>query len=243
MYSGLMTNLKNKRRCFVLDLPRMEYAEALGLQRRIVSAINDKVIGADILLVLEHHPVFTLGSRGGLENILVLDDFLRKKGIRVIDAERGGDITFHGPGQIVVYPVINLPGSGLRVADFVSGLEEMMIRAAADWGIYAKRDLRNRGAWVGNKKLGSVGIRIRRGTSFHGLALNVNISLEPFKWINPCGIKNIEMTSFEKELSRKISMPGIRKTVMNLFADIFKKDLIKTDLTKLQEMIKCPATA
>nr|WP_051374656.1 lipoyl(octanoyl) transferase LipB [Desulfosarcina sp. BuS5] len=238
-----MTNLKNKRRCFVLDLPLMEYSEALGLQRRIVSAINDKVIGADILLVLEHHPVFTLGSRGGLENILVLDDFLRKKGIRVIDAERGGDITFHGPGQIVVYPVINLPGSGLRVADFVSGLEEMMIRAAADWGIYAKRDLRNRGAWVGNKKLGSVGIRIRRGTSFHGLALNVNISLEPFKWINPCGIKNIEMTSFKKELSRKISMPGIRKTVMNLFADIFKKDLIKTDLTKLQEMIKCPATA
>ena len=221
----------------------MEYAEALDLQRRIVSAINDKVIDSDILLVLEHQPVFTLGSRGDLENLLVLDDFLKKQGIRVIDAERGGDITFHGPGQIVVYPVINLPGSGLRVADFVSGLEEIMIRTAANWGIDAKRDLKNRGAWVGNKKFGSVGIRIRRGTSFHGFAMNVNISLEPFKWITPCGIKNIEMTSFEKELSGKISMTEIRKTVMNLFADIFKKNLLKTDITNLQEMIKCPATA
>jgi lipoate-protein ligase B len=238
-----MDKIKNKRRCFAVDLPVTEYAEALDLQRRIVSAINDKIIYADIVMVLEHHPVFTLGSRGSLENLLVLDDFLRKKGIRVIDAERGGDITFHGPGQIVVYPIINLPGSGLRVADFVSGLEEIMIRAAADWGIDAKRDFKNRGAWVENKKIGSVGIRIRRGTSFHGFALNVNISLEPFKWINPCGIKNIEITSFEKELSYKISMSGMRTTVMNLFADIFKKNLIKTDLTILQEMIKCPVTA
>ncbi len=221
----------------------MEYVEALDLQRRIVSAISAGVVEADILLVLEHRPVFTLGSRGGLENLLVSDDFLKKRGIRVIGAERGGNITFHGPGQIVAYPVINLPESGFSVAEFVSGLEEVMIRAAAERGIKAERGLKHRGVWVGNRKLGSVGIRIRRGISFHGLALNVNIDLEPFKWINPCGLEHIEMTSFKRELSRSISMPGMRKTVMNFFADLFKKDLLETELPKLQEVIKCPSAA
>jgi lipoate-protein ligase B len=216
-----------------VELPIIEYQKAMELQSYLLSARKDKIIDSDILLILEHPPVFTLGRRGGLENLSVSESFLEKSGIPLIHVERGGNITFHGPGQIVVYPIIDLEKARLTITDYVSYLEEVMIQTAKDLGVQAHLNGLNRGIWVGNKKLGSVGIAIRRGISFHGMALNVNLSLEPFNWINPCGLQNIKMTSIQQELSRPVSMPNIRQTVKQHFESIFGIELVATDMKEL----------
>lgn len=214
-------------------LPITVYGEALNLQRNLVAAKINKTISPDIILLLEHLPVFTLGRRGGRENLTVSREFLEKSGIQVIQVERGGDITFHGPGQIVCYPIVNLKENRIKVVDYVTSFEEIMIRTAVEWGITAKRNSLNRGIWVGDNKLGSIGIAIRRGISFHGFAYNVNISLKPFEWTNPCGLEDIRMTSMEQELSQKISMNQVYKSVKRHIEEVFEVDLIKTDLQEL----------
>jgi len=217
-----------------VDLPTMDYKEAWDLQAKIVAARKDRIIDTDIVLFLEHPPVFTLGRRGGLNNLTVSESFLEKAGISVIQVERGGDITFHGPGQLVIYPIIDLRAARLGVADYVTALEEVMIRTAADWGIQADRNPRNRGVWVGNNKLGSIGVAIRRGVSFHGLALNVNTSLKPFSWINPCGLEDAEITSLKRELSRKVSLSQVREAARHHMEDVFGVKLVTKHLAELK---------
>lgn len=218
----------------------MEYTRAWDLQSNIVAARKGGVLDKDIVLLLEHPPVFTLGRRGGLKNLTVSEDFLNNAGIPVIHVERGGDITFHGPGQIVMYPIIDIRVARLGVLDFVEHLEEVMIRTASDWGINAERNPVNRGVWVGNNKLGSIGIAIRRGISFHGMAFNVNLSLRPFGWIRPCGLKDIGMTSMEQELSRKVSMAQVREAIKRHVEAVFSVELVMTDLEelKIDEIVK-----
>jgi lipoate-protein ligase B len=164
----LMNDLSDKKwRC--IELPATEYREAWSLQSNLVAARKDKSIDTDIVLLLEHLPVFTLGSNSRLKNLTVSKKFLEKAGIPLIRAERGGDITYHGPGQLVMYPIIDLHAARLSVLDHIEKLEEVMIKAAQDWGIRAQRNSANRGVWIGKNKLGSVGIAIRRGVSgcFH----------------------------------------------------------------------------
>jgi lipoate-protein ligase B len=227
-----------EKRWLCIDIPAMGYGEAWNLQGRLVAARKDKTIDTDVILFLEHPPVFTLGNRGGLNNLTVSESFLEKAGIPVIQVERGGDITFHGPGQLVVYPIIDLRGARLTVVDYIENLEQVMIRAAADWGINAVRHPMNRGVWVGNNKLGSVGIAIRRGIAFHGMALNVNLSLRPFGWINPCGLQDTRMTSMERELSRKVLMNQLRQRVKYHLKAVFEVDLVMTGLWELQGHLK-----
>ena len=222
------------KRWLGIELPTMQYREAWNLQSRLVAARKDKVIDTDVILLLEHLPVFTLGRRGGLNNLTVSEEFLKKAAIPVIQVERGGSITFHGPGQLIIYPIIDLRAARLAVGDYVENLEEVMIRTAQDWGIKAERNLTNRGIWVGNKKLGSIGIAIRRGVSFHGLAFNVNISLKPFGWINPCGLQDTRMTSMKRELSRRVSMNQVRETVKRHFKAVFGVDLVMITLKELK---------
>ena len=178
--------------------------------------------------------MFTLGRRGGLDNLAVPLDFLEKEGIPVIHVERGGDITFHGPGQLVVYPIIDLRAAGLGVADYVTALEEVMIRTAADFQVRAERNRKNRGVWVGNNKLGSIGVAIRRGVSFHGLALNVTTSLAPFSWIRPCGLPDIGITSLSHELSREVSMDQVRASARYNLESVFKVQLVLKSLAELE---------
>jgi len=223
-----------EKRWLCIDIPAMGYGEAWNLQGRLVAARKDKAIDTDVILFLEHPPVFTLGNRGGLNNLTVSESFLEKAGIPVIQVERGGDITFHGPGQLVVYPIIDLRGARLTVVDYIENLEQVMIRAVADWGINAVRHPMNRGVWVGNNKLGSVGIAIRRGIAFHGMALNVNLSLRPFGWINPCGLQDTRMTSMEQQLSRKVLMKQVRQSVKYHLKAVFRVDLVMTGLWELQ---------
>jgi lipoate-protein ligase B len=195
--------LMREKRWFCTDLGLIDYEEAHDLQLRLVAARIGGVLASDILLLLEHMPVFTLGRRGGRKNLIVSEPFLNEAQIRVVHAERGGDITFHGPGQLVGYPILDLRAAKLTVTDYVERLEEVMIKAAACWGVHATRNPLNHGVWAGERKLGSLGIAIRRGIAFHGFALNVNVSLEPFDWINPCGLQGVKMTSIEREIAFK----------------------------------------
>lgn len=167
-------------------------------------------------------------------------DFLEKAGIPVIQVERGGNITYHGPGQLVMYPIIDLRVARLTVADYVENLEEVMIRVAGDWGIRAERNPINRGVWVRDNKLGSIGIAIRRGICFHGMAFNVNLSLDTFGWINPCGLQDIGMTSMERELSRKVSMHQVREATKRHFEAVFGVELVMKNLSELQDLLQAP---
>ena len=215
----------------------MNYKEALDLQRSLVNAKTSEIIDRDLVLFLEHPPVFTLGRRGGRDHLLVDESTLGIRGIEVFNAERGGDITYHGPGQLVVYPVVDLKKRHSKVVEFVEALEEVMIRVAADWGIMAGRNPKNRGIWIDNKKIGSIGIAIRRGVSFHGIALNVNTSMDPFSWINPCGLTGVEMTSMKQALGREIVMEEVRSATKLHIREIFGVEVEQTDLNDIYKIL------
>lgn len=213
------------RKWLCLELPLTNYREAWDLQHILLDARKEKILDTDIVLVLEHPPVFTLGRRGGLDHLMVSDAFLEESGIEVVPVERGGDITYHGPGQLVVYPIVKLKEARLRLVDYVYYLEEVMIRTAAEWGVNAERNPVNRGVWVGSRKLGSLGIAVRRGISYHGFAFNANPSLRPFSWIQPCGLHGVSMTSLSEELSQEISMDRVRGAAKGHMEKVFGVEL------------------
>lgn len=228
----------HRKKCLSLELPTIDYKHAWDLQHKLVKARKDAVIDSDLVLFLEHHPVFTVGRRGGLDNLNVSEAFLKQANISVIRVERGGDITYHGPGQLVVYPIFNLEEARLGVSEYVAKLEETMILAAAHWGIRADRNPLNRGVWVGDKKLGSVGITIRKGVSFHGIAFNINVALTPFDWIHPCGLKGIDVTSMKQELSREVPMHEARGVMKTHMQAIFQIQLEATPLPLLNAVLE-----
>lgn len=209
------------RSALCVELPETGYEDALVFQRSLADARAGGAIERDIFIFLEHSPVFTLGRRGGTEYITASEEMFRRAGIPVVQTDRGGTITFHGPGQIIMYPILALKEARLRVVEFVDLLEEVMIRTAARWNIRSGRDSRNRGVWVGDGKLGSVGLAVHRGVSCHGIALNVNLNLEPFSWIDPCGLTGVKMTSLSKELATDLPveevMPVMKDNVEKVF--------------------------
>jgi lipoate-protein ligase B len=221
-----------------IDLDTIDYGEAWKLQTDIVAARNNRVIDEDIILMLEHPPVFTLGRRGGAENLMVSESFLEKSGIAVTQVERGGNITYHGPGQLVVYPIVDLEAAQISVVEFVNALEEVMLQTVEIWGIKAERNSVNRGIWIGNQKLGSIGIALRRGVSFHGLALNVNLDLTPFTWIQPCGLKGVQMASMKQELAGEVAMPDVRKVIKNKFESVLGIQFVDKNGSELMGVLK-----
>jgi len=226
------------RPAYLLNLDETPYQEAYTLQTAANAARHAGRLDRDLIIMLEHFPVYTLGRRGGRENLVVPEEFLRSRGIEIIPVERGGDITYHGPGQLVVYLIVDLKPDRLTVIDFVSGLEGAMVRVASQWGITAAGNDDFRGAWVGGRKLGSVGITVRRGITFHGLALNVNTDLEPFAWINPCGIQGCTMTSLAMEAGHSVDMDQVRRQMTEQlslrFGLAFETLDLKTARTLLQ---------
>ncbi len=232
-----MGKSKNKKKGYFVDLGIIEYNRAWEIQNRYVDARYKGLIEKDIFLVMEHSNVFTLGKRGGLDNLTVSENFLKKKKIPVINIERGGNITYHGPGQLVVYPIINLEKIRLDVTGYVNKLETIMIESSKKFSVSSGRDERNPGVWVGNNKMGSIGIAIRKGVTFHGFAINVNLSLEPFSWINPCGLSGIRMTSVEKEANKKIDMVEFKNEIVSQIEKEFKIEFTKTDIDELEEII------
>jgi lipoyl(octanoyl) transferase len=229
-----MTN----RPVYLLNLTETPYLEAYALQTAANAARYAGRLDRDLVIMLEHPPVFTLGRRGGRENLVVPEETLRSRGIEIVPVERGGDITYHGPGQLVVYLIIDLKQSHLTVVDFVGGLESAMVGVASQWGVAAVGNDDFRGAWIGGRKLGSVGITIRRGVTFHGLALNVNTDLEPFTWINPCGIQGCTMTSLALETGSAVDMEQVRCEMAEQLSRQFGLSFEALDPETAREMSK-----
>ncbi len=185
--------------------------------------------------------MFTLGRQGGRENLKVSEVFLQESGIPLLRVERGGNLTFHGPGQLVGYPIVDLRATQWGVAGYVERLEEIMMRTAAHWGVGAGRNSLNHGIWIAGRKLGSIGIAVRCGIAFHGFAFNINVSLEPFDWINPCGLPGIAVTSLARELSERLSMTAVREQLQDDIETVFRVKLAPTDPAALRRLLQTSA--
>jgi lipoyl(octanoyl) transferase len=226
----------------LLHLGRVPYAEGLAIQQQIISARKQNLIG-DTLLLLEHPPVLTLGRNSSRANILASDEFLQQRGIELHEINRGGDVTYHGPGQLVGYPIIDLRGDlpgkkgpHLGPVDFVRMLEEVLIRTCGDFGVMAQRICKRTGVWtlaggsIQEKKIAAIGVHVSQGVTSHGFALNVTTDLRDFEWIVPCGISDREVTSLELEANpdRQLTMEAAINSTARNFGRIFERQMIWT---------------
>jgi len=215
-----MTISTSKKICTAVYLGVLPYERALKLQQRLVQARAEGDI-PDILLLLQHSPVFTIGRFKGGEDIIVPTETLIQEGIAVFHTNRGGGITYHGPGQLVGYPIINLKEAGLGVREYIWKLEEVIIRLLSTLGIQGNRVTNYPGAWVGKKKICSIGIHVSHGITMHGFALNVNNDLRYFEYIRPCGLRGEVMTSLSQLLKRPVEFETVIGDLFHSFSETF----------------------
>lgn len=208
------------RICEFHDLGHIDYAEAHLLQEALV-AQRKADTALDKLLLLEHPPVITLGRAANRAHVLVDKDERARRGIELFETGRGGDVTYHGPGQLIGYPIISLAPDRCDVRRYVRDLEEVLIRATSDIGVIARRIAGLPGIWVGDEKLAAIGVRISRWVTMHGFALNVATDLDGFRLIVPCGITNHGVTSLEKLLGKRIEMHKIMSNIVRHFGEVF----------------------
>src|ERR1700761_5457164 len=233
----------------LLQLGRISYAEGLAIQRRVVAARKAGEIG-DTLLLLEHPPVLTLGRNATRANILVTDELLAHKQIEVHEINRGGDVTYHGPGQLVGYPIFDLRGDlpgkrgpFLGPVDFVRLMEEALILTCKDFGIPAQRVCKRTGVWtiaggaIPEKKIAAIGIHVSQAVTSHGFALNVTTDLRDFDWIVPCGITDRTVTSLELEAdpATEPTMSHASNSVARNFGRVFQRQILASET--LQELL------
>ena len=204
----------------VLKLGLMEYQEAYKLQRTLHCQRAEGKI-SDVLLLLEHPPTITVGKSGTLDNVLIAGERLARQGISLFFVDRGGDVTYHGPGQLVGYPIVDLGQRGKDLRRYVNDLEEVMLRTLRDFSIDGDRDECHPGVWVKEEGIATIGLSVRRWVSMHGFALNVNIDLEHFSFINPCGFSDRRATSMSKILGTNVPMEEVTKSLISHFCDVF----------------------
>ena len=199
----------------------MEYGAAIALQEKL---LEERKLGAipDVLLLVEHPPVITMGWHAVPEHIVAGTETLSRENIPIFHTKRGGDVTFHGPGQLVAYPILSLKENGLSVTNYVWKLEETAIRTLAAIGIKGERIADWRGVFVGRDKICSLGVRVSGGVSMHGLALNVNTDLKYFDHIVPCGLAGIRMTSISEIKGQPVDIASIKDILVSKFTDIFR---------------------
>ena len=205
------------------------YAEALELQKRLVELRKAGTI-PDQLLLLEHPPVITLGvkTRSDRSHVIATPEALEDEGVEIFESGRGGDVTYHGPGQLVGYPILDLRPDRCDVHRYVRDLEDTLIRAVATFGINAHRMAGLTGAWVGDDKLGAIGVRIARWVTSHGFALNVSTNLAHFDLIVPCGIVDKGVTSIESLTGRAVAMTEVEDAVAAALAAVFERDRVES---------------
>ena len=206
--------------CVLYWLGQIEYHETYDIQKKLWSQKMDGQT-ADALLLLEHPPTLTIGKSGKLENLLRSQEELAKEGVSLFFIDRGGDITYHGPGQLVAYPIIDLRDRGKDIHRYINDLQEVIIRTLASVSIEARRDEKHVGVWVGDDNIAAIGVRVKRWVTMHGLALNVNPILEHFSLINPCGILDRGVTSISKVLGRDVPIEVVVKELVKHFSDVF----------------------
>ncbi len=228
----------------VLQLGTVDYATGLRLQQRLVDLRKEGRIG-DVLLLLEHSPVITLGRNASRKNIVASPELLAQRGVEVFECDRGGDVTFHGPGQLVGYPIFDLRAIAtpdgkrktLGAIEYVRRLEEVLIRTCADFGIPAARICGLTGVWTaqqGDKeqaKIAAIGVHISRAVTSHGFALNVNTDLDYFKLIVPCGITTKPVTSMAKELNRQLSLQDVAHSISRNFGIVFESQMLWLEIS------------
>jgi lipoyl(octanoyl) transferase len=210
--------------CHVEQLGLVDYAEGLRLQQERVAQRKAGGI-PDTLLLLEHPHVYTLGRNARRENLLASTDELRARGAQVFETDRGGDVTYHGPGQLVGYPIFDLAQHRRDLAWYIRSLEEVFIRVARDFGIEAGCIAGAPGVWVGNEKLVAVGVHVSRWVTSHGFAFNVNTDLRYFEWIVPCGLRDKGVTSLAKLLGRPVEMDSVAREVVEQFGAVFELEM------------------
>ena len=224
----------------LLHLGRVPYTEALAIQQQVIAARKQNLI-ADTLLLLEHPPVLTLGRNSSRSNVIASDELLAQRGVELHEINRGGDVTYHGPGQLVGYPIIDLRGDlpgkkgpHLGPVDYVRLLEEVLIRICGDFGVMAQRICKRTGVWtiaggsILEKKIAAIGVHVSQGVTSHGFALNVTTDLRDFDWIVPCGITDRQVTSLELEVDsdRQPSMESALNSTARNFGRVFERQML-----------------
>ncbi len=229
-------------KCRVLNLGLVSYDKAYYLQKRLHKFRREGRID-DVLILLEHEPVVTMGREGKRDNILVSDELLQSKGIRVFEIDRGGDVTLHCPGQLVGYPILDLKIHGKNIHKYLRNLEEVIIRSLKVYGIDGQRIENHTGVWVGEKKIASIGIGIKGWVTFHGFSLNINSDLSYFSLIRPCGFESRTVTSMSEILGSPVEPKDFRHQLIEQFAEVFslkmEKDGKQVSTLDNKEIVSC----
>ena len=217
-----------------IDLGKMSYSSALDIQKKTVDKVRDGEIENTFFLV-EHPPVLTLGRRAERKNILASDSVLEKEGVELFDVERGGDVTYHGPGQIVGYPILKLDDFGRDLHKYVADIEEIFVRLLRhEYNIETTKDKgKYTGVYIESRKITAIGIAVRKWTSFHGFAFNVKTNLKHFDWIIPCGLADRSVTSLEKEIGNTVDFEIVKNQTAHYFSEVFKADLVSKTLNEI----------
>ncbi|MEA3305811.1 MAG: lipoyl(octanoyl) transferase LipB [Candidatus Omnitrophota bacterium] len=208
----------------VIDLGVCSYKDTYAIQKKILAEKKIYDYG-DFLILVEHPNVFTIGRSGSRKNILADEDFLKKEGIDVIETDRGGDITFHGIGQLVAYPLFDLRNHGRNIRLFIEKLERLLILVVSGYGIKACGGRKHTGVWIGGGKIGFIGIGISNWITYHGASLNTNVDLKYFSMIKPCGIDGLSVTSLKDCLNRRIDPAFLKKSISEKFCEVFGFDI------------------
>jgi len=217
------------------------YDEARRLQKELERARHERRI-PDVLLLLEHPPVYTKGRRSTVDELPMGEDWYRRQGIDVVDTDRGGRVTYHGPGQLVGYPIVSLRPYGDDVHQYIRRMERVIVGALGSWGVEADVVDGLTGVWTSERrKVGSIGVHVSRSVTTHGFAINVNNDLQPFEWIVPCGIESCRMTSLSRELGAEQDLAAFATTVRDRFGEIYGREPREVPAGELEERLAEPA--
>ena len=222
------------RNLVVRDLGRLDYRDAWDVQLETHAAVAEGRIPPTLLLI-EHPPVITFGRKGGRANLLADPTALEAQGFSLYDIERGGDVTYHGPGQLVGYPILPI---GRAVRSYLRNLEAVMVQVLAEYGLTGEGSPGYAGVWVGDEKVVAIGVAIKRNVSFHGFAMNVSTDLSHFSYIVPCGIQDKGVTSLSQLLGRTVTLEEVKPKLLSAFADVFEMKLRNTESATESQVLR-----
>ena len=225
-----------KRNSLLLQFDEIEYGEAWELQKSLLNARMSNAV-EDCLILLQHPPTFTYGRRYKEDNLIANKEYYEGNGFAIYKTNRGGLATYHGPGQIVGYPIIKISAYTKDYYQYLHMLEEVMIRTLIDFGIIAERNEGYTGVWVNNAKIGFIGVRMVFGYAMHGFSLNVNNDLSPFHYITPCGIQGVRITSAEEVLNTNVDIKKSYDTLANRYSDVFQIQMIPIEIGIMTQRI------